>query len=183
MLLIPICTYASPEHLLIGVKSAYSLPTKGSFESTLLTGIESQFAITDNTVFMLEYGYGSAADISATHANGTTETGSYIHDMAIVSVMRFPEGKGSRGIYYGAGIAYMKYRISSVVTSGTSVFSVTSQPTKLAGVVTLGYEGRQNFFVEARYIYAGKKNYNSLIGESTDFSSMTVNAGYRFAIK
>lgn len=169
--------------LMLGLKSGYSMPADGDMESTMVTGIEAQFAVSDERVFMIEYDYASKSDLSGTYTGNTSQSGTAISEFAVVSLMHFENGLEKPGLYYGAGLAYSTYRFSTIVTSATgAMFSVNSHPSRLGGILTLGYGGRKKFYIETRYLYAGKKEWNPLTNQKTDLGGFSLSAGYRLAI-
>ena len=172
---------AKSEPLLISFKTGAFVPDDGIFESTAMAGIEARFAINDDRVFVIEYSAGDAQSFTTGPMNGVSQTGSMQTETVSVGVLEFPDMK--RGIYYGGGLAYQTFRISSVFDVSGDSYSVTTQPSRLAGYVTLGCALKQHYFVEAKYLYAGKKAWNPFSAEKTDLGGLSFNVGYRYAYK
>jgi hypothetical protein len=184
LLLLSESTSASRAPLMLGIKTGYSMPADGDLEATMLTGVEAQFAVTDQRVFLIEMDYGSKAGISGSYTGNVSQSGNAISQFAVVSLMQFNGGTRKAGLYYGAGLAYTNYRISSIVTTASgAMFVVNAKPSRLGGLFTLGYGGRSGLYAEARYLFAGKKMWNPLINAKTDLGGFSLNAGYRLKLK
>ena len=184
LLLLPETASASRAPLMLGIKTGYSMPADGDLESTMLTGLEAQFAVTDQRVFLVEIDYGFKSGISGPYSGNVSQSGNAISQFAVVSLMQFKGGTRKAGLYYGAGLAYTNYRISSIVTTASgAMFVVNAKPSRFGGLFTLGYGGRSGLYTEARYLFAGKKMWNPLINTKTDLGGFSLNAGYRLALK
>ena len=183
LLLLSESASASSAPLMIGVKTGYSLTSDSEFENRMLIGAELQFAITDRNIFVVEASYGPSAGMSGSYPGNTTQTGDATSLYALASIMRFPKSPGT-GLYYGGGLAYITFNISTVfTTSSGAMFMVNSRPSRLGIHLTAGWGGREKFFIEGRYLYTGKKQWNPFANQGTDLGGLSLNAGYRLAIK
>lgn len=179
---IPVSAQPNGKPLMIGIKTGYSMPADGDIDAIRLTGVEAQFAITDKQVFMIEFDSGAQTNISGSYSGNISQAGNVITEYSIVSLMHFSNGLGKPGIYYGGGVAFTTFRFNSIFTlPNGSMFLVSSRPSRFGALLTLGFGGRKKFFVEARYLFTGKKAWNPFNNQKTDLGGFSLNAGYRLA--
>lgn len=168
--------------LYIGIKTGALFPADGDFKITNLVGVDVQFQLNSKYVLLIEHNFSATKDYTPTVAPAPGLNSKAGSNFSAVSITKFPRRKSAVGFYYGLGVARATYRINANLASGGLIYTVTSEPTRLGGLVTIGYGGRSRLFIEAKYLYTGKKRW-SPVGGDNDLGGLTLSTGYRFTFR
>jgi len=165
----------------VGVKIGALVPAGSGINTAFVAVADASFALDKHHRLMFQFGSSDSAGCSIDDPGVVVSYCSADYQFVSASVFRMHGA--DRGLYHGIGFAVMRNRLSYQAVYGNTSYVVSSKPTRLGLLLTLGYGGIKGPFVEANAMFAGSKQISPVTKNSIKMDNISFSAGNRWIFK